>query len=136
LKEGKSELPLVIVSTIFSALNGTLGPISTIFMAKTLAVLLNPADPEYDTKSKQWSSLFFAVAVAALIFFSLQLWLFSLSGEKFVKKVRSKVFFKFLRMPISWHENPKNAPAVLSTALATDSNNISQLFSNVMGIIS
>ena len=81
-------------------------PLFSIVLANVLDILINPASPKFREDSDFYSLMFLVLALAAAIFYSLLLWLYSLLSERLTERLRIEVFRKFLRMHIGWHDDP------------------------------
>lgn len=96
---------------------------------------MKPSDPDYRSDSNLYSSLFGAVAFASFAFYSAIITLYGYLTEKLTRRLRKAVFEKFLRMEMKWHDNPENAPGVLTSILARDTTNVSYLTSSTLPLL-
>lgn len=99
-----------------------------------LFILLDSADPEFRSKANETSLSFVYIAIGAFIFNAIELWLYAILSENLSLRLRCDLFYKFMRMHMSWHDNPANNPGVLSTVLESEIGNVSSLTSTTIGI--
>jgi len=67
----KPERTMIFLSCFFSMCNGVIPPISTLFFAEMLEILLNPNDPDFMDDILFWSLMCIVIAVASVIFYSI-----------------------------------------------------------------
>jgi len=129
----KGDLPIIIIGCISSLIHGTLMPLIAPILANMVTVLSFPEDPDYGKKTGLYSGYFLAIAVVGFITLSIQLTLFNMVAEQLSRKVRGDVFRKYIRMPISWFDEPHNSPAALGSKLSTDASLINTLTGSAFG---
>ena len=117
--------------------NGLIFPAFSIFLSKMLAVLVEFSD-DVDKARKDanlYALIFFLIAIGAFVLNLLQQAIFSVIGESVTEKVRNETYFKILKMPITWFDEPKNASGALSSRLATDCESVNGLITTLIAIV-
>ena len=129
----KGDLPIIIIGCVSSLVHGTLMPLIAPILSNMVTVLSFPNSPDYGKKTGLYSGYFLAIAVVGFITLSIQLSLFNMIAEQLSRKVRGDVFRKYIRMPISWFDEPHNSPAALGSRLSTDASLINTLTGSAFG---
>lgn len=64
-----------------------------------------------------------------------QIYCLTVVAECQTLKIRNDVFGKIIRMPVSWFDDKKNSPGVLSSKLDTDGHAVNGLTSESLAVI-
>ena len=131
----KPERPRFFLSLIFSIIIGAISPIMSILISNVLFVLLNPTRPDFEQQANMYSLAFLILAFLAFFLYTLQFWNFAVLSESLTNRLRTLVFKKYLRMQMAWHDHADNSAGILTSALATDTSNVSALTSTVIGLV-
>lgn len=116
-------------------LNSLLAPAGHIVLCGALSTLLRREDPDFRDLMNLFCILEVVVGILIFISYTLEIGLFVRASETFIQTLRSRIFYKFLRMNIGWHDDTKNAPGSLVTSLETDTANVGQLTGTSIGLI-
>ncbi|KAH6789705.1 P-glycoprotein 11 [Perilla frutescens var. frutescens] len=115
----KPEVLVLIAGAIFGIITGATLPIFgllTSYMIKTFYEL----PPKLKKDSEFWALMYVALGVVALIGYSLRAHLFSVAGNKLIRRIRLMCFEKMVNMEIGWFDMDENSSGVISARLSSD----------------
>ncbi|KAH6772957.1 P-glycoprotein 11, partial [Perilla frutescens var. frutescens] len=115
----KPEVLVLIVGAIFGIITGGTLPIFgllTSYMIKTFYELPHKLKED----SEFWALMYVALGVVALIGYSLRAHLFSVAGNKLIRRIRLMCFEKMVNMEIGWFDMDENSSGVISARLSSD----------------
>ena len=127
---------LFFLGVVVAVLNGLIFPIFSIFLAKMIGVLLNfDSDIEKARNdSNLYALIYFIIGVGSLLTNIAQFGIMSLVGEEMTERIRNEVYFKILKMPVSWFNKSKNSSGALSARLAADCNSVNGLTTTYIAV--
>eukprot|EP01066_Platyproteum_vivax_P015745 Platyproteum_vivax@DN6922_c0_g1_i2.p1 len=131
----RTEAGWVVCGFIFAAASGWIFPAWGIFFAQMLGVYFNPDPTKLKQETAKWAGIFVAVAVAALVFSTLQFGAFGIVGQKMIRRVRTLLFERLLHLEIAFHDHPGHSPGYLQSMLATDVTDIKGLTGDAVSLI-
>lgn len=120
LKYNRDEFWLITAAIAISAIHGAVYPIIGMVVANLLEVFSYPEAPDFFSRASFLSLMFFILTIASCLCNTIQPPLFQIVSNNLANSLRVEIFKKYVKMPIQWFDNPKNAPSILATNLAID----------------
>jgi ATP-binding cassette, subfamily B (MDR/TAP), member 1 len=115
-----SEWPFALVGAVCAAAGGVLQPAFALVFADMINVLFNPDDAVMLKDAERYLAYFGALAVASWLFVAVRLACFALLGERLTRRLRERAFSSLMLQPMAFYDEPQNAPARLTSKLASD----------------
>lgn len=134
LKMNRENMWAVVLGMLGSLISGGVYPVLALVEGNVLDVLGTYAnDPtELRRKLPLWASLFFVVAVAAVIGWMLQTF-YALAGERLTTKLRSMLFRHILRQDQAFFDMPGRDAGAMAGVLSGDCEAVHQLWGTSIG---
>ncbi|PIN18761.1 Multidrug/pheromone exporter, ABC superfamily [Handroanthus impetiginosus] len=115
----KPEIPVLILGAILATITGAILPIFGLLISSVVKTFYElPHKLKKD--SEFWALMFVVLGVVSLIAHPSRTHLFSVAGNKLIKRIRLMCFEKVVNMEISWFDKPENSSGVIGTRLSTD----------------
>lgn len=139
----KPDIIYSLGGSFFSAVNGIIFPMYGFIFSEALGAL-DTYSNDRDTMNEEvrkWCLSFTAIGVVSLFSQTFDHVLFSVSGERLTKRLRSMSFLSMLRQEIGWFDLDENSTGALTAKLATEATYVNGLWSGrlsttIMGIVS
>jgi ATP-binding cassette subfamily B (MDR/TAP) protein 1 len=125
---------IVFLGTFFACAAGCSWIVHASLSGDAIAILAKD-DLEYVKEQgllKAMQYIGFAIGVAIIVF--CQNYLFSLQGDYITKRYRSLIYEKYLRMDISFYDNPNHSPGTLLSKLSQDSTYLNGVALGMFGV--
>ncbi|CAD8161298.1 unnamed protein product [Paramecium pentaurelia] len=143
------ELPYLIIGSIAALANGSIYPIFSQILADVIDNLLihnpqrvNSIQNEYerqqqinalDNTLKNSSTILLILGFIYFITSALECFCFSVYSERLTIRMKNEIYQKFLRLPISFYDNPNNNIGFLTPKVTNDTRVVQQFFQNIIG---
>ncbi|XP_022757720.1 ABC transporter B family member 21-like [Durio zibethinus] len=115
----KPEIPVILLGTIFAAVNGVILPIFGVLISNVIKTFFKPPD-ELKKDSRFWALIFMALGLASLLASPARTYFFSVAGFKLIQRIRSMCFEKVVRMEVGWFDEPNNSSGSIGARLSAD----------------
>ncbi|CAG8600245.1 9961_t:CDS:10, partial [Acaulospora colombiana] len=136
LKLQRPEYVIMLFGTLGAAVNGAITPLFSFLFSSLLDVFSKTDRPhELRHDADFWALMFVVLAIVSFIANFLQVFFFTLSGERLTKRLRTLTFEKLLKMDIGYFDYEKNSTGVLTSKLALDASRVEGLTGTLMGSI-
>ncbi|KAI9498235.1 P-loop containing nucleoside triphosphate hydrolase protein [Zychaea mexicana] len=139
-KDMRPEWPLVVLGVIGGALVGTGFPISGLLIALCITIMIDPTvesiRPGPLAGSNLYAFLFVIVALVVMIGMTLQVGAFEVAGERYTRRLRSRLFKAFMKQEVAFYDEETNNTGALTSMLALDAKNVNEIISKIVGEIS
>ncbi|GBG74818.1 hypothetical protein CBR_g19330 [Chara braunii] len=119
-KLGLPDLHYGVLGLLGSTGQGLVFPAFSILLSHMLADFYKTDVNKIKSAANFWALLFVGLACWALVCMCVQLTLFTVVGERLVKRVREMTFATVVRQEIAWFDDPDNSAGVVGARLATD----------------
>ncbi|XP_074355611.1 ABC transporter B family member 21-like [Apium graveolens] len=128
----KPEIPVLIIGSISSMLNGVIFPIYGILLASVIKILYEtPHEMKQD--SKFWALIFVALGIASFIVYPSQKYFFAVAGCKLIRRIRLMCFEKVIRMEVGWFDKLENSCGAIGARLSADAASMHALVGDALG---
>ena len=140
LMEMKPEWHLISLGILGGVLAGTAFPISGLLIALCITVMIDPTTenimPGPMEGANLYSFLFLIVGITAFIGIALQIGAFETAGERYTRRLRSRIFKAFMKQEIAFYDEEENNTGALTSMLALDAKNVNEIISKIVGEVS
>ncbi|GFS95723.1 ATP-dependent translocase ABCB1 [Nephila pilipes] len=123
LKMSAPEWPYALVGGLSALFMGLTFPSFGIIFGEVLGVLSGDKD-KISENTAFFCLLFFAIGVATFVFNFLQVFMFTIAGEKLTSRLRKLVFANILTQDMEFFDNPKNSIGSLCSRLTSDASSV------------
>ncbi|XP_054725068.1 ATP-dependent translocase ABCB1-like [Uloborus diversus] len=123
LKISAPEWPYALVGCISAALMGFHFPLFGIIFGDILGVLAKSTE-EMQESNSFFCLLFVLMAITSFIFTFLQIFMFTVAGEKLTSRLRKMVFANIITQDITFFDHPKNSVGSLCSRLTSDASSV------------
>ncbi|KAI9312911.1 P-loop containing nucleoside triphosphate hydrolase protein [Dichotomocladium elegans] len=134
--EMHSEWGLLVVGTFGAFLSGAVFPLLGLFIGRLLGILFDSkliAEDRPMMGVNLYAFLLIILALAGLIgSFCLKAG-FQVAGERYTKRLRSRLFTALTRQEMGFYDREENSLGALTTMLATDAKHVNEMVSAVLG---
>ncbi|KAM5453937.1 putative ABC-type xenobiotic transporter [Microsporum audouinii] len=124
----------IIVGIIACFAAGAVYPVQAIFFAKMVTVFSYSGEMRRH-EGEFWSGMFFMLAVSTLISYAFVGHFFTVTATKVIQHYQSQYFLSMLKQDLSYFQRRENAPSVLASHLATNSERLQNLLGVTLGLI-
>ncbi|KAI9311515.1 P-loop containing nucleoside triphosphate hydrolase protein [Dichotomocladium elegans] len=135
VEQMRSEWPLLALGIICAGIIGAAFPCFTLVFAKitTLLIVAPPSQvaPGPMEGSNLYSFTFVMFGIAYLIGFGGQTTSFAIAGEKYTERLRTDVFWAYMRQEVAFFDEEEHSTGALTSKLAVDSKNVNEMITNV-----
>ncbi|KAI8071539.1 p-glycoprotein [Gongronella butleri] len=139
LNQMRPEWPLLFSGCCGAAIGGAVFPCFALIFSRILNIImfagpdqLAPAPME---GANLYAFLFVILGIASLIGFATQVISFEVAGERYTKRLRGYVFQSYLRQETGFFDQEEHTVGALTSKLAIDSKNVSELITKTWGDI-
>ncbi|KAF6775042.1 hypothetical protein AHF37_05849 [Paragonimus kellicotti] len=109
---------------------------SSKFSQYTFTKILTVTDPkEKQARINKISTIMGAVGCAQLLIGVGQGYFFGVSGQRLIKRMRSRLFDAILHQEIGWFDRPENQAGALTAMLSTEASKVSQFTGTRLGSV-
>lgn len=123
------------ITMFMSLLNAALGPVFGYIFAELIFVMMANKLPNYKEQRDKWAGIFLGfIFIVGLISF-LQKYLFGYVGENLTFTVRKLLFKGILYKHVSWFDDKKRAPGVLTNLMAEDVTELNGLTTETVAVM-
>ncbi|GFT57778.1 ATP-dependent translocase ABCB1 [Trichonephila clavipes] len=123
LKMSAPEWPYALVGGLSALMMGLTFPSFGIIFGEVMGVLSGERD-KISENTAFFCILFMVIAVATFIFNFLQVFMFSIAGEKLTSRLRKLVFSNIITQDMEFFDNPKNSIGSLCSRLTSDASSV------------
>ncbi|KAI1733308.1 ABC transporter transmembrane region domain-containing protein [Ditylenchus destructor] len=124
LSEARSEWVFLLTGTLFCLVQGCVFPIFSLFFTNIIETFTESSATEQQSRGHFWALMFLALGAIQAVCIFFQATLFGISSERFVRRLRVRLFSHILRMDLSFFDDPAHSPTKMCTRLATDTANV------------
>ncbi|KAI7858541.1 P-loop containing nucleoside triphosphate hydrolase protein [Circinella umbellata] len=140
LMEMKPEWHLISLGVLGGVLSGTAFPLSGLLIALCITVMIDPTVenimPAPMEGANLYSFLFLIVGITSFIGIALQIAAFETAGERYTRRLRSRIFKAFMKQEVAFYDEEDNNTGALTSMLALDAKNVNEIISKIVGEIS
>ncbi|MCD7451660.1 ATP-binding cassette sub- B member 9 [Datura stramonium] len=130
----KPEVPIMLVGTIASAINGAVYPVFGLLVSSIIKIFYE-SHHELRKDSGFWALMFVVVGVVVMIVAPLQNYAFGVAGAKLIQRIRSMTFAKLVYQEISWFDDPANSCGAIGARLSSDASTIRNMVGDALATI-
>ncbi|GFR02321.1 ATP-dependent translocase ABCB1 [Trichonephila clavata] len=123
LKMSAPEWPYALVGGISALMMGLTFPSFGIIFGEVMGVLSGDRD-KISENTAFFCILFMVIAIATFVFNFLQVFMFSIAGEKLTSRLRKLVFANIITQDMEFFDNPKNSIGSLCSRLTSDASSV------------
>ncbi|KAM0053899.1 putative ABC-type xenobiotic transporter [Helianthus debilis subsp. tardiflorus] len=130
----KPEMPVLIIGSIVSIINGAVYPTFGILLSRMIKTFYEPPN-KMKSDSKYWALMFVLLGVVAFVAYPGRSYLFAVAGSKLIKRIRSLYFEKVVNMEVGWFDKPENSSGAIGARLSADAANVRGLTGDALAQI-
>ncbi|KAG6426811.1 hypothetical protein SASPL_111045 [Salvia splendens] len=124
----KPEAPMLVAGVVFAIINGSMFPIYGILLSST-----SPQVSYADTKF--WAIIFVVLGVVSLIAYPARTYLFGVTGNKLIRRIRVMCFEKVVNMEVGWFDKGEHSSGIIGARLSADAATVSALVGEALAQI-
>lgn len=129
------EWPLIVFGTVCASINGVIMPLFAIVFSSILSVFGTTDVVKLRKDSNFWSGMFVVLAVVAFLVNLGQIACFTISGERFTRRLRNMSFKALIYQNIAYFDDSEHSTGVLTANLAEDASMVQGLTGQLMGSV-
>ncbi|KAI9484720.1 P-loop containing nucleoside triphosphate hydrolase protein [Zychaea mexicana] len=136
LMEMRPEWLLIITGTFGAMISGAVFPVCSLLLARVITIIIDPhmeINPGPMQGANLYAFLFLIVGLAALLGFVIQMASFEVAGERYTKRLRSRIFWAYMKQEVAFYDEEKNNVGALTSMLAVDAKHVNELMSKICG---
>ncbi|EPB85907.1 hypothetical protein HMPREF1544_07323 [Mucor circinelloides 1006PhL] len=135
VKRMRQEWVLILLGVCGALIKGSILPLYAYTFSSVIGIL---SDPNYQKApplqgTNLYAFIFFVIGVASFVGGSLSNICLSLSGEYFTHRLRGQMFEAYMKQDIEFFDRKEHNTGILTTRLAFDARNVSDMVSKVWG---
>ncbi|XP_047325305.1 ABC transporter B family member 4-like [Impatiens glandulifera] len=134
IRLNKPEIPVLLGGTLAAIINGSILPIYGLLISSVIKSFFEPPN-ELKKDSRFWAIMFAILGLATFVAYPTRTYLFSIAGNKLIKRIRKLCFKKVVSMEVSWFDHPENSSGVIGARLSTDAATIRALVGDTLAQI-
>ncbi|XP_071033679.1 ATP-dependent translocase ABCB1 isoform X2 [Parasteatoda tepidariorum] len=123
LQVSAPEWPFAVIGGLAAMCMGLHMPAFGIIFGSILGVLAKPPDQITD-ETNFWCLIFVVLGITSFICTFLQMFMFSVAGEKLTSRLRKMVFANIITQDMSFFDNSKNSVGALCSRLTSDASQV------------
>jgi ATP-binding cassette subfamily B (MDR/TAP) protein 1 len=134
----KPEWPLLFVGLIGAGISGAIFPVYAFVFSKVITTLIVPGsdlNPGPFKGVNLYAFMFVVIGIAAFIGMALQTATFEIAGERYSRRLRSRLFRQYMKQEAGYFDQDENHTGSLTAKLAVDARNVNELITKVWGDI-
>ncbi|KAG2221529.1 hypothetical protein INT45_004523 [Circinella minor] len=139
LKEMRPEWPLIAMGILGGMLSGSAFPVLSLLLGLAISIMVDPTieniRPGPMEGTNLYAFLFLITGIAAFIGMTLQTAAFEVAGERYTRRLRSRMFKAYLKQEVAFYDDESNNTGALTSALALDAKNVNEIISKIVGEI-
>ena len=138
LMEMRPEWFLLISGTFGAMLTGAIFPVISLILARLIVIIIDPLkeiNPGPMLGANLYAFLLVIIGIAALTGFIIQMASFEVAGERYTKRLRTRIFWAYMKQEVAFFDEEKNNVGALTTMLAVDAKHVNELMSKICGEI-
>ncbi|GJP32661.1 hypothetical protein CLOM_g17268 [Closterium sp. NIES-68] len=120
----KPEWPYALSGTVAAAIQGVILPLFALCLARIITVFYNPDKAKMRQDADFWSLMFVIIAVVAWVSRTLQTFLFSVAGQRLIRRIRRLCFHSVLRQEMAWFDRDENSSGAIGSRLSSDATHV------------
>ncbi|KAI1714514.1 ABC transporter transmembrane region domain-containing protein [Ditylenchus destructor] len=124
LNEARPEWVFLLTGILFCLVQGCVFPIFSLFFTNIIETFTESSATEQQNQGHFWALMFLALGAIQAVCIFFQATLFGISSERFVRRLRVRLFSHILQMDLSFFDDPAHSPTKMCTRLATDTSNV------------
>ncbi|KAG0312663.1 Multidrug resistance protein 1, partial [Podila horticola] len=132
LQYARQDIGLCFCGCFCAIIQGSLFPCFSQIFSRALITLTNLENPDFIKDANFYALIFFIIAFAAFIGFSGGNIFFLIVGERITRKMRFLSYKAILSQEMAFFDRPENSTGALTSRLATDSQQMFDMVSQVM----
>ncbi|KAI8146321.1 putative ABC transporter protein [Fennellomyces sp. T-0311] len=136
LMEMRPEWLLIIAGTFGAMISGAVFPVCSLLLARVITIIIDPLEeinPGPMEGANLYGFLFLIVGIGALLGFIVQMASFEVAGERYTKRLRSRIFSAYMKQEVAFYDEEKNNVGALTSMLAVDAKHVNELMSKICG---
>ncbi|XP_047308241.1 ABC transporter B family member 4-like [Impatiens glandulifera] len=119
IRLNKPEIPFILGGALAAIINGSILPIYGLLVSGVIKSFFEPPN-ELRKDARFWAIMFFILGFASFLAFPIRTYLFSVAGNKLIKRIRALCFEKVVNMEVSWFDQPENSSGTIGARLSSD----------------
>ncbi|KAI7854460.1 P-loop containing nucleoside triphosphate hydrolase protein [Circinella umbellata] len=138
LMEMRPEWLLIISGTFGAMITGAIFPVISLILARLIVIIIDPLkeiNPGPMLGANLYAFLLVIIGIAALTGFIIQMASFEVAGERYTKRLRTRIFWAYMKQEVAFFDEEKNNVGALTTMLAVDAKHVNELMSKICGEI-
>lgn len=132
LKLNAPEWPFNLLGLLAAAAHGAAMPAFAIIFSEIANVFTEPTK-KMRQDADFWSLMFVALGVGLGISMFFEIFMFTVSGEKFTRRLRELSFKAILKQEMGWFDEKENSTGSLATRLSTDAASVQGMLGARLG---
>lgn len=132
----RPEWPLLLSGLVGTAITGAIFPVLSLVLAWAITDLFinrQPTPPGPLQGSNFYAFLFVVVGIGALVGFLLHTPSFEIAGERYTRRLRSRLFRVLTKMEVAFFDHEDHSVGALTSMLAVDAKNVNEMVTKVWG---
>ena len=138
-KEMRPEWPFVAMGILGGMLSGSAFPILSLLIGLAISLMVDPTveniRPGPMEGTNLYAFLFLILGIVAFIGMTLQTAAFEVAGERYTRRLRSRMFKAFLKQEVAFYDDESNNTGALTSTLALDAKNVNEIIAKIVGEI-
>ncbi|XP_047326172.1 ABC transporter B family member 4-like [Impatiens glandulifera] len=130
----KPEIPVLLAGTLAAIVNGSILPVFGLLISVVIKSFFEPPN-ELRRDTRSWAIIFVALGFTSFLAYPTRTYLFSIAGNKLIKRIRSMCFEKVVNMEVSWFDQPENSSGAIGARLSADAATIRALVGDALAQI-
>jgi ATP-binding cassette, subfamily B (MDR/TAP), member 1 len=116
----KPEWKWVMVAVASAIVNGCTFPLYSLLLSTIVSYFYSPDVQTIKEKTNFWSAMFLCLAMGVGLATFVQLYSFTVMGERLTTRLRDMTFTNVLRQDIAWFDREENSTGAITARLATE----------------
>lgn len=125
---------VAVAAAVASGLHGATYPTFSILLSEMVTIFFNPDLEQLEKDSYIYGGLLLGISILIFILILTQQALLAIMGERLTYHLRVNVYKSIMRQEIAWFDDDSNRPGVLSSRLASDSEDIRHMAIDGIGM--
>lgn len=127
----KPEIPVLIPGAIFAFINGVIMPVFGLLLSRAIKSFFE-SPQKLRKDSEFWAIMFMVLGVTSLIAYPSRTYLFSIAGNKLIRRIRLVCFEKVVNMEVGWFDEVENSSGIIGARLSADAATVRALVGDAL----
>ncbi|GJP32662.1 hypothetical protein CLOM_g17269 [Closterium sp. NIES-68] len=134
-RSGLTEWPYALSGTVAAAVQGIILPLFALILSRIITVFYNLDKAKMRQDADFWSLMFVILAVVAWVSRTLQTFLFSVAGQRLIRRIRRLCFHSVLRQEMAWFDRDENSSGAIGSRLSSDATHVHSIVGDRLSLV-